>query len=174
MGTLNALYVRAKGALIESTVRKIFPDAKIQAGRDFTGFTLPADSFNPPQENLSTLSKECDTDLIWLGFQSAADAFQFHHWRAGSLLRSLVFGCHSEGRAWDQAEGQPEPWERTAFFDPKCLEPSLKFARSDDEKCELERIWREAELAPDRLEPRINARESARKVAKYYHLPGWC
>ena len=72
-----------------------------------------------------------------------------------------------------RADGQPEPWERAAFFDPKDLEVPLEFAESDDEKRELERIWREAELVRNRHEPSIDARESARKAAQHYHLPGW-
>jgi hypothetical protein len=89
-------------------------------------------------------------------------------------VRSLVFGCYGDDeRTWNQVEGLPEPWEREAFFDPRGLEIPLEFAQSEDEKRELERIWREAEIVPDRHEPSIDARETARAVAEFYHLPGW-
>ena len=46
-------------------------------------------------------------------------------------------------------------------------------AETDEEREEFERIWRVAELLPGRTEPCLDARESARKVAEYYHFPGW-
>ena len=174
MGTWNVLYVRSSGDSMTSTIRKIFPNAKLESGHDFIGVTLAPDEYGSPTCDLAKLSKEFGTDVIWLSFQSVVDAFQFRHWRAGTIVRSLVFGCHGdEERMWTEADGQPEPWERAAFFDLKALKNPLEFAQSDDEKRELERIWREAELLPDRLEPSIDARESARKAAEFYHFPGW-
>ena len=174
MGTLNAVYVRAKGDSVISAVCKSFPKATVEAGQDFIGFTLPQDAFEPPKAELASLSATLGTDVIWLSFQSVVDAFQFHHWRSGSLSRSLVFGCYGdEERTWNQADGEAEPWEREAFFDQRHLDWRLEDAQSDDEKREFERIWREAELVPDRGEPNIDARESARKAAQFYHLPGW-
>jgi hypothetical protein len=174
MGTLNAVYVRANGASIEAAVRKIFPTATIEAGQGFTGFILANDTFEPPHDDLCNLSEEFGTDVIWLSFQSVVDAFQFHHWHEGSLLRSLVYGCYGdEERTWNQVDGDPETWEGAALFDPEGLKISLKYVQSDDEKRELERIWQEEELVPDRNEPIIDARETARKVARFYDLPGW-
>jgi hypothetical protein len=174
MGTWNVLYIRSNGDSTVAAVRKLFPDAELKSGRDFIGVTLPADDYGSPTCDPDKLSSEFGTDVIWLMFQSVVDAFQFRHWRAGALVRSLVFGCYGdEERMWTEADGQPEPWERAAFFDPKDLQHPLEFAQSDEEKRELERIWREAELLPDRLEPSIDARESARKAAEYYHFPGW-
>jgi hypothetical protein len=175
MGTLNAFYVRGTGDATISGIRKIFPDATIESGQDFLGVVLANDAFEPPKDELVGLSSDLGTDVIWLSFQSVVDAFMFHRWRGGSLLRSLVFGCYGdEERMWNQVDGQPEPWEREAFFDSRTLEFLLqKIARGDEEKREFERIWREMELVPDRAEPSIEARESARKVAEYYHFPGW-
>lgn len=175
MGTLNAVYVRANGASIESAVGKIFPHAEVEAGQEFTGFTLTKanNAFEPPHDDLCELSDECGTDVIWLSFQSTVDAFEFHHWHDGLLLRSLVFGCYAEERTWEQAQGQPEPWENAAFFDPGGLEFALKHAQSDDARRQLEWIWQEEEIVPGRQDPNINARESARKVAEFYDLPGW-
>jgi hypothetical protein len=150
----------------------MFPSAKPDIGQDFTGFGLADDAFEPPHDDLVRLSSEFGTDVIWLSFQSVVDAFQFHHWHAGALRRSLVFGCYGdEERAWTQADGQPEPWEREAFFPPGDL--TQPWFGTDEEKRERERIWREMELVPDRTEPSIDARESARMAAEYYHLPGW-
>lgn len=174
MGTWNVLYVRSSGDSTASAIRKVFPDAEFEVRQDFIGVPLPADDYGSPTCDLAQLSTEFGTDVIWLAFQSVVDAFQFRHWRAGALVRSLVFGCYGEEeRMWTEADGQPEPWERSAFFDPKALEIPLKYAASDEAKNELHRIWREAELLPDRLEPSIDARESARKAAQFYHFPGW-
>jgi hypothetical protein len=139
MGTLNAVYVRANGASIEAAVEKIFPIVTVEAGESFIGLILPNDALEPPHDSLHDLSVEFGTDVIWLSFQSVVDAFQFHHWHDGSLLRSLVYGCYGdEERTWNRVDGDPETWEGSALF---------------------ERF--------------IDARETARKVARFYVLPGW-
>ena len=174
MGTLNAIYVRSKSVSIAPVIWKKFPEAKVQSGEEFIGFTVPDDAFEPPMEELTQWSADFGTDIIWLGFQSTVDAFQFHHWQNGSLLRSLIFGCYGdEERTWNEAEGRREPWEHAAFFDPRTLEITLKFAQTEEEKLNLERIWEDEELEPDCQEPNIDARESARKAAEFYKLPGW-
>jgi hypothetical protein len=108
-----------------------------------------------------------------LSFQSVVDAFQFHHWRAGKHLRSLVYGCFVEERTWERAQGTPEPWEREVFFSPSELQRTLKYLESDNAKGELERIWRDGEIQSGRTEPALDARECARKVAEHFHLSGW-
>jgi hypothetical protein len=174
MGTWNVLYVRSNVDSTKAAVRKSFPDAKLALGHEFIGVPLPADDYGSPVCDLGKLSAEFGTDVIWLCFQSVVDAFQFRHWHNGTLVRSLVFGCYGdEERMWTEAEGQPEPWEQEAFFSPKALKIALECAPSDEAKIELERIWREAELLPERLEPSIDARESAWKAAEFYHFPGW-
>ncbi len=124
-----------------------------KSGQDFIGVTLDSDDYGSPTCDLAKLSTEFGTDVIWLSFQSVVDAFQFRHWRAGTLVRSLVFGCYGdEERTWTEADGEPEPWEREAFFDPKTLK--IRFGvcrRVTKKKASFERIWREAELLPDRL-----------------------
>jgi hypothetical protein len=173
MGTLTSFYIRAGGDPITSIIRKKFPEATIAPGPDFTGFALPNDDGEPPAAELAALSAEFATDVIWLGFQSVVDAFQFHHWRAGAPLRSLVFGCHGDERTWDRAEGEAEEWERAAFFDPEVLRDLLEEEWTEEQKREFQRIWQGRELHPGRTQPSIDARESARKAADHYNFPGW-
>jgi hypothetical protein len=168
MGTLNAFYVRANGDSTLAAIRKQFAKAEIESGLDFIGVTLATDVAAPPIGQLSELSSSLATDVFWLSFQSVVDAFEFHHWRAGQALRSLVYGCREQG-IWECVEGQMEAWEREAFFRPY----SPKLVVPEDQRRERERICREAVLLPGRFEPCINARESARKAAEYYHFPGW-
>jgi hypothetical protein len=178
MATLNAFYVRAAtdDAVIAAAIRAKFGHAKVQSGTPFWGVILSDDEYVAPERDLMELSSRLKTDVLWLAFQSVVDAFQFHHWRAGEHLRSLVYGVMSQG-TWERAEGTPEPWEREVFFDPRELKELLEgmdeCLESEDEKRETERIWRDAEIRPGQAEPSLIARESARKVAKYFHLPGW-
>lgn len=174
MGTLNAFYVRAAtpdAAII--AIRAKFRVVKVLAGTEFRGVQLPGRAYKPPERLLLELSLQQNSDVIWLSFQSAVDAFQFHHWRAGLHLRSLVYGCFAEERTWERAEGDTEPWEREVFFGQSELEQRLKHLESDDEKRELEGIWRKAEIHVGRPEPVLNGRECARKVAELIHFPGW-
>ena len=121
MGTWISFCVRNTSDEAVSLVRSMFPAAKVEAASEFIGVNLPEDAFEPPVDSLVALSTKLGTDVIWLSFQSTVDAFEFHHWHAGIVLRSLVFGCYQEERTWERAEGQPEPWERTAFFDSRTL-----------------------------------------------------
>src|SRR5688572_25411670 len=152
MGTRNAFYVKAPTGdnAASSAIRVKFPAAQMDSSPHFIGVRMADDAFEAPERDLAELSSQLSTDVIWLGLQSAVDAFQFHHWQAGKHLRSLVFGCFAEERTWERIEGEPEPWERDVFFDRRDLEMSLKYANAEAEKRELERIWREAELLPGR------------------------
>jgi hypothetical protein len=162
--------------LRKKTKRTAEKDAASNGRSHPNGVTKPASlqsqlNVEPPSAILVQLSVDLGTDVIWLSFQSVVDAFEFHHWRAGQTLRSLVFGCYKEERTWERVTGEQEPWEREAFFSARSL--TRPWYGTEDEKRERDRIWRDAELLPGRIEPSISARESARKVAEHYHFPGW-
>jgi hypothetical protein len=171
MGTLNAIYVRIKEPSHSAALRSLYPTAATEDGLEFYVAEQAKLRFTPPEEELAALSARFKTDVIWLGFQSVVDAFQFHHWQAGVTVRALVYGCVEQGE-WERVYGKPEPWEQGAFFATEDLTRRLQDA-DGKEAVELRRIWRDAKLAPDRREPIIEARESARAVAEYYRLPGW-
>jgi hypothetical protein len=170
MGTLNAIYVRATEQQ-RLVLRKEYPRAKTERGLDFFVIEQPRTAFNPPEDELAALSARLDTDVLWITYQSAADAFAFHHWRSGKHLRSLVYG-YVEQFVWERVEGAPEQWERDAFFDPRRLADALEGA-SPKEATELRRIWREGELVVGRNVPTIAAWDAAHAVAEHYRLPGW-
>ena len=173
MGTLNAIYVRAGNPDTAAALLAKYPKAYTEAGTDFYAIDQPEDRFRCPERELSELSAHLRTDVMWLSFQSVVDAFQFHHWRDGQQLRSLIYGCFEQERTWERVEGSPEPWEREALFDHGRLAIALKYAEDAAERRELERIYREADVSVGRTEPGIDGRERARDVAKHYRLPGW-
>lgn len=175
MATLNAVYVRAgtDDAAISAAIRAKFPNAEAEANTQFLGITLPPEAFEAAEGDLMELSSRLNTDILWLSFQSTVDAFQFHHWRAGKHLRSLVYGCFAEERTWERAEGMSEPWERDVFFDQEGLKLGMQYSKNDDAKREMERIWRDAEIRPGRIDPMLDGRECARKVAVHFGFPGW-
>lgn len=168
MGTQTSFYVRTRDESVITDICTRFSVAVVEDGDDFTGFILPNGPDDPPCEALARLSSNLNTEVIWLSFQSVVDAFEFHHWRAGQKLRSLIYGCRAE-RTWESVEGQEEAWERAAFFRPY----SAKLKIPEDQRRERERICREAVLSPGEFEPCIDARESAREAAEYYRFPGW-
>ncbi|HEX4084602.1 MAG TPA: hypothetical protein VHY22_06825 [Chthoniobacteraceae bacterium] len=169
---MNAIYVKMNGVTI-SRIQREFPAAIIEPGELFIGAVLPNSACDPPHDKLAALSSEIGGDVIWLSFQSASDSSEFHHWSHARILRSLVFGCWKDERTWELALGETEPWETEVFFNRKMLEFALRFAVTEEEKHEFERIWRDTELLPGRTEPSIDARESAREIACYYKFPGW-
>jgi hypothetical protein len=171
MGTWNAFYVKSDEEAAIMAVRREFPEAEIEADGEYIGVKLADDAFEAPEQKLSDISKRLSTDVIWMSFQSAVDAFQFHHWRSGAHLRSLVFGCFGEERTWERVEGTPEPWEREVFFDEKRLKIPLEHAKAEKDKRELRRIWKAAELLPGRTQPSLDSRGCAHKIARYYQFP---
>lgn len=170
MGTLNAIYVRATRSQSE-LLRMAYPRARTERGREFYVVEQPRTEFNPPEDELAGLSARLDTDVLWVSFQSAADAFRFHHWRAGKHLRALIYAYEEQG-VWERVEGEPEPWEHEAFFSSWQLESALADA-SKKEAASLRRVWRDATLVVGQTVPFIAGREAAQAVAEYYHLPGW-
>lgn len=175
MGTLNAVYVRGVSDLSKAAValRSAFPHGEILLDGPVVGAELPPDAVVAPEDALTRLSAELRCDVFWLGFQSAVDAFQYHHWREGALARSLVYGCFGDERTWDRVSGVAEAWEKDAIFSAAQLQDLLKGAETDADRATFERIWREGEILPGRIDPMLDARETARAVSAFYDLPGW-
>jgi hypothetical protein len=137
--------------------------------------------FRAPEDVMAALSRDLQTDVIWLAFQKTVDAFAFQHWKDGKRLRRLTFGCYEKERTWEEVDGSPEPWEAQAFFGQDRLELKLELTRQFSESAseaarEAERlrtIWRDRKLEADSHEPDIEARDAAEAVAIAYGLPGW-
>lgn len=174
MGTLFAIHVRAPKTSALSARLAPYGPALTESGSEFCAVELSR--FDGPSDgelvDLSGLSRELDTDVLWLGFCSVSDSFRFHHWRSGREVRALAFGWFKEQGLWELAEGDPEPWERSAFFLPRTLAIWSEEAK-EAEAQEMRRVWAAAEVRAGRIIPPIDARESARAVAKFYGLPGW-
>jgi len=173
MGTLIAVYIRCSDPTTVASLLVDHPHAYTETGSTFYAIEKSIEEYQPPLAELKDLSKRLTTDVIWLAFQSVVDAFEFHHWNNGVYLRGLAYGCYVEERTWDQVYGEAEPWESKAFFQPSELELLLQYVGSDTEKEEFKRIWRERIIVPGNCEPSVDARETARKVAEFYRLPGW-
>lgn len=171
MGTLNAFYVRISDPSKSAALRAEYPSAFTEPGTDFYAIELPVDRFECPDAALQSLSARLGTDVIWLGFQSVVDAFQYHHWRNGDHLRSLVYGCFEHEREWEQVEGQPQEWEAAVIFG--YLTDALRFRTNEEERRKIQRIYANhiIELGAD--EPSLDGRETARGVAEFFRFPGW-
>jgi len=170
MGTWNAFYVRAAEDSAAMVIAKEFPEGEMEHEGEFIGVKMGDEEFEAPVEKLSAVSRRLGTDVIWLGFQSVVDAFVFHHWQNGELVRSLVYGCMEE-RVWETVDGSSEAWEREAFFPEDQLKLVLEGAESDEEKEKLRRMWREGEVVSGEFYPMIDARGCGHVIARFYRLP---
>jgi len=171
MSTLSAFFVRKVTDDAISAVRVMFPRSEIRVTSEFMGVILDQKA-NIPEQTLIELSSYLKTDVMWLSYQSVVDGFEYYHWRTGILLRALVYGCVME-RTWERIEGEPEDWERAAFFDPEVLSFILEDEESDEEKHRLEQFWQAGELKIGRMEPYLSGQNCAFHVAIYYRFPGW-
>ncbi|MBA4150693.1 MAG: hypothetical protein H0X66_21480 [Verrucomicrobia bacterium] len=79
-------------------------------------------------------------------------------WKDGKHLRALVYRCFQEERTW----------ERDLFFSEAKLKDSLEWIDDDEERRELERVWKEAKIQPGMTEPSLDSRDCAHKIARIY------
>ena len=133
------------------------------------------------EQDLIEFSSRFETDVMWLSYESVSDFFQYYHWRAGTLVRALVYGCDDQG-TWERVEGQAEAWERQYFFNRKelasLLEDEEDLDEDDDpmpdaEKQRLEQFWEAGELVVGEFYPILSAQSCAFYIATYYPFPGW-
>jgi hypothetical protein len=137
--------------------------------------------FHPPEQLLGRLSRDLNTQVIWLAFQKQVDAFAYERWENGTRLRRLAFGCYDKERTWEQVDGEPEAWEAAAIFDPAQLDIRISgsrrlgpgFALAPEEEQKLRQLWRERRLTVDSQEPNITGRDVAEAAAIAHGLPGW-
>lgn len=170
MGTMIDVYIRIREGITSEQIR-IFPNYPREIEASFIRFELPVSESDPKEGELARISEELGTDIYFLCFQSAVDAFQYFHWSNGVLVRALVYGCEEE-RVWERANGSTEPWEEAVFFSEEAYQELLESYESE-ERDELTHIWTNRLLEPGQFEPRLNARESCRTIAEYYGFPGW-
>src|SRR5262249_33738256 len=151
-------YVKAQDNDAIGAIRERFPKAEIESSPAFHGVRVPDEDYKAPEAELADLSAFLDTDVIWLSFQSVVDALQFHHWRGGLHVRALVYGCFQEERTWERVEGQPEPWEREILFSEEELKHVLEYTDGDEQREELQRLWRDVQIVPGNTEPGLDSR----------------
>lgn len=168
MGTLNGFYIQANAKATLATISEGFDQFETEQYGDFIGVKLPPK--RTPEEMLTRLSEMFDTDVFWLGFQSAMDCFEFHHWQSGRNIRSLVYGMEEE-RIWERADGTPEAWEREFFFHPGNLECDLECAEDDDQKEAIQRVYQEGKIEVGLIAPGISSKEIAGAIAQHYGFP---
>jgi len=171
----NAFYVRTQACTddVSAVIHSKLPEIMIEAGKGYCRGRLSDSDFLSPEASLMQLSSELDTDVICLSYRYATGAFQFHHWRSGNAMRSLVYNCFLLQHTWERAEGKPEPWEEAVLFTAWGLKRTLWDLRSAGHERELRRSWETRELLAGMRERGFDSLRAARKVAEHYQLPGW-
>jgi hypothetical protein len=92
MGTLNAVYVGCNAPDEVALVRSHFSDAEYLLNESFCAVFLPGHEQTPPEDKLVNLSSMLRTEVFWYSFQTGVGVVEYHHWTAGTKVRSLVFG----------------------------------------------------------------------------------
>lgn len=146
MGTLRSIYVRFNDSVDLARLQdRLDPGTQLATEPAFSFAEIPWNDFQAPSQLIEDLSRDLQTDVLWLAFQSVVDAFAFEHWRNGICGRRLIFGCFDAERTWEQIEGDAEAWESEALESPQIGH----FGGS------------------------VDGRETARAVAAFYQLPRW-
>ncbi|ROZ69630.1 hypothetical protein [Ramlibacter sp. WS9] len=172
MGSMTRLYIRCENESFLATIRARYPEAHIEAPSLFASTVVePAERFTPSDGERN--SHELNTEIIYLAFSSVTDSLQFTHSMHGKTLRHIQYGMYVEQGLWEEVAGGSEPWETPAFFPPSSMEV-LADCRPDDPDYErLSEIYGQRLIRASESYPMIDARESARAVAKHYRLTDW-
>lgn len=171
MSTYNAFYVKKQGdgEAARAAILQLFPDAMIVLPGEYMGGVLSVDDSDVPEQELADVSAKQETDIIWVTYQTTAESFIFHHWRNGSKLRSLWYGCTNEG-TWDRVEGEAEPWEAEEFWSDDALEGAIECAESDADRKKLEALWKDKILSKGQTDPTIGSQSAVHAVMVHYGL----
>jgi hypothetical protein len=171
MSTFNAFYVRKHGAddATKAAIARLYPKADIQMLPEFVGAILSRDDIEPPEQKLKEVSGSLGADVIWVTFQTTAESFIFHHWRAGEQLRALWYGCADEG-VWGRAEGEAEPWEAEEFWSEDALEGALECAENEAEQQKLRRLWKDRAIRRGQTDPSVSSEDAVHAVMDHYGL----
>ena len=171
MSTYIAFYVRktATDDSITANMLSLEPTAVFEPLTEFIGAVIDPPNFEPPEASLAELSARFATDVIWLCYQTTANAFMFYHWRGGALVRVLEYGSADEG-VWCRAEGTAEDWEAEEFWSNEALKCAQDCAESDDQKARLGKYWQRGVIAKGEIEPSVSAEDAVWAAMKHYNL----
>jgi hypothetical protein len=114
---------------------------------------------------LDTLSKELDTEVIYLAFSSVCDSLQFTRSISGHNARHLQYGMQ-----WEEVMGEQEAWEAAAFFSQDLLADT---PLDDPDYARIAEIYDNTVIRAGENYPIVDARESARAAAIHYRLTDW-
>lgn len=166
----------ACGMTAEAAARCLFPEAEIQSDDDGVNVFMPETGLYPKEGTLANASLWLRTDVICVGFQSTANLFYFAHFKGGVKLRVLAYFAFdwnwNSSCVWQRVEGQPEPWESSAFWQMGGLACELDNAGSSPERFRIERIWDAGTLIAGETTPSISAEGATDWVRDHYNLPG--
>ena len=171
MSAFSGFYIRANTEATQESIRLTCNKLKLEVEQrgDFIGVKQPQNQMS--EEMLTRLSRGFDTEVFWLGFESAMDCFEFHHWQSGRHIRSLVYGMEEE-RTWERADGKPEPWEAEFLFHPNNLECDLmECAGNEEQRKMLQRVYRQRKVKVGLTGPGISSKETAAAIAQHYGFP---
>lgn len=170
MGSMSSLYVRCgDDAGLLARIRSEHPGAVIEAPSAFARIALQGVE-DPGKAGVLDLANRYGTEVLFILFVSTTDSFAFTHCTAGRCLRHLRYGCDEQGW-WEVVEGEPEAWERQAFFDD---EQQVEDIDDDDpERAEVEELFRLGRVRSGTGWPILDARESARAAAVHFRLTDW-
>jgi hypothetical protein len=66
-----------------------WPDGEMNLPKN-TWCQVPDDCFEAPEAEPAKLSAKQKTEVLWMGLQSAVEAFIFHRWQDGKARSALV------------------------------------------------------------------------------------
>ena len=143
MGTMFTVYISKDRSLKKPAI----DFEHLENNDKWFACILPKESYDCDESLISRLSLVYGT-VVFMGFQSTVDAFQFVFAKDGQISRKLIYGCYQIQDEWEVVEGEAQEWEE-------------EILRNDEFVAEVG------------LNQFIDAREVCRHIATHFDFPGW-
>ena len=130
MGSFSAIYVARSSddsadGLVEWLTAEI-PRRKMAIAwmGDFPWFQIRSVECGEIEERTLQLSSAFECEVFGFAAETSTNAAFVVQAARGGVVRLLDYGFDGEQGVWNRLEGEPQAWERAAFWDEGSIEPS--------------------------------------------------
>jgi hypothetical protein len=123
--------------------------------------------------SVDRLARDLRAEVIAVAIHASTNAFEYRHYCDTQLLRELVYGVERR-QVWARCDGEVEPWEHDALFDPVTLQELLEDVVTPEEGPSVERAFARHEVRQGDTQPAIDASRALFALGEHLQLPGLC
>jgi hypothetical protein len=140
---------------------------------------------NEAEPILERFTSETGEHGFYISYCTTTGTFTYCHWQAGKRLRTLEYQYEKPADPnpiWRAVEGEPEPWERSVYFNEVQLRGALSCNSatipgepdySPEARQKLEDYWRTGVITKGEEWPTRSVRRVEWEIMLHYELPSY-